>query len=103
MADIASAPLHACYADELVSAVRAWAEPATINNVPVQQEGGLIGVLENINGDITGAPVPAADQRVRNVMRPLAQDMLVEGRQPSRIHSRICSSRRTTGSSSATA
>jgi hypothetical protein len=52
VADIASTPLHACYADDLVSSVRPWADAATINNVAVREGSELIGVLENVNGDI---------------------------------------------------
>ena len=58
---------------------RAWAEAGTINNVPVTRNGRIVGMLENVNGEIDGAPTPAADEKVGSAMRPLSDDMLIEG------------------------
>src|SRR4051794_9952635 len=80
---IAAHPLHMAYPSDKVGAVRVWARDATLNNVPVTREGHVIGVLENISGELLDEPSPDDDDaRAVHSMRPLAGDMLVEGRRP---------------------
>ncbi len=82
-AHVATAPLRTAHVAQAVSAVRAWAEPAAINNVPVVRDGRVVGVLENVNGDYPTQSRPA-DGRARDRMRQLEADMLLEGRTPLR-------------------
>jgi CBS domain-containing protein len=52
----------------------------TLNNLPVVGSNGeIIGVLENVNGEVRGVNRPRGDvQTVRFSMRPLSDRMLVE-------------------------
>lgn len=72
-----------------LTTVRAAATPAeaerlaagkTLNNLPVVDPNGeIIGVLENVNGEIPGGERPRRDVRaVRFSMRPLSDRVLVE-------------------------
>src|SRR5690242_20102191 len=82
--DIASFPIDSCSPDQTLAAVRAWASPATFNNIPVALDGEVVGVVENVNGDRADAIYPRDESLVRDMMRPLAQEMLVEAREPLR-------------------
>jgi len=78
VAHVTTSPLLNAQAQERVHVVRSWAEPAAINNVPVVERGVVIGVLENVAGDIAEAPRPSDDQHAGQAMRRLAADMLLE-------------------------
>jgi hypothetical protein len=69
---VAASPLLWTPAQEPVRVVRSWAKQAGINNVPVEAEGVIVGVLENVSGDLEDAPQPADDQRAGQAMRRLA-------------------------------
>jgi hypothetical protein len=88
VAHIATAPLRVAHPRQTVAAVRAWASPDAINNVPLQRDGAIIGVVENLNGDLPASPTgvppkaPQEDNRMEAVARRLSGDMLIEGREP---------------------
>jgi hypothetical protein len=88
VAHVATSPLRVAYPAQTIAAVRAWASLDAINNVPVSRDGAIIGVVENINGDLPAAPrgvppeAPRDEDRVSAVARLLSGDMLIEGRQP---------------------
>ncbi len=88
VAHVATAPLRVAYPSQTVVEIRAWASLDAINNVPLCREGAVIGVVENLNGDLRPSPrgippeAPHDDQRVDAVARRLSSDMLIEGRQP---------------------
>jgi hypothetical protein len=83
---VATSPLRASFPGQTALSVRAWAREDAINNVPVRFDGEVIGVVENILGDLspeTGATPPPDDgTRIEQAMRRLAGDMLIEGAQP---------------------
>ena len=72
----------AAHVTEPVSSVRAWAAELRFNNVPVQKDGQIVGVLENLFGEITHRPRPPEQGSSKQLMRPLAGDMLIEGKAP---------------------
>ncbi len=60
---VATSPLSVAYPDQSVAEVRSWAGPARINNAPVRVGDSIIGVIENLNGDLEPGPAgwpPAA-------------------------------------------
>jgi len=85
---VATSPLAVAHPSQTIAAVRAWAAPAAINNVPVQRDGHIVAVVENVNGDVAPSPngipprAPSDGQAVKAVARPLAGDMLIEARMP---------------------
>jgi hypothetical protein len=85
---VATAPLLVAHPAETVATVRAWANAAAINNVPVRRDGRIVAVVENLLGDLQPTPnnvpprAPRDPDRVDAVARPLSGDMLIEGRHP---------------------
>ena len=75
-------PIAPCDRSAQMEEVVAWAQPASFNNVPVAQDGVVIGVVENLLGEYSGLPTPARTGRARDVMRALAGDMLVDSSEP---------------------
>ena len=77
---VAHRPLTTISATDRVEQARAIAEAQTLNNLPVvDAEQGVIGVLENLNGEIPGYARPREDVRsVRYAMRPLSDRILIE-------------------------
>jgi predicted transcriptional regulator len=75
---VATSPLLSADAREPVRVVRSWAEAAAISNVPVVERGIVVGVLENVAGDLLDAPRPLDAQQSGQAMRRLAADMLIE-------------------------
>lgn len=65
-----------------VNTVRGWAEGMRFNNIPVQQDGQIVGVLENLFGEIADWPRPPEQGSSLRAMRSLAGDMLIEGKAP---------------------
>src|SRR4051812_35624409 len=72
---VATSPLSVAYPKQRVAEVRSWAGPAKINNVPVRAGDGIIGVIENLNGDLEPGPggwppaVPADGEFAGSVKR----------------------------------
>jgi predicted transcriptional regulator len=62
--------------EEAQNVAAAW----TMNNLPVvAKDGAIVGVLENVNGEIETRPLPRDDvRRVEFSMQPLSDRMLVE-------------------------
>ncbi|WCB93801.1 hypothetical protein DSM104299_02517 [Baekduia alba] len=83
---LSSSPLRTAFLSDKVSTVRAWASAAAINYVPVRRNGRIVGVLENVIGDLLGTdagPRRASEEDlVHTAMRSLSSDMLIEGGQP---------------------
>jgi predicted transcriptional regulator len=85
VADIATLDLKTCSVGDRVRDVLPWAQEMHINNVPViGSEGAIIGVLENMNGDLSGESVPRPDARVADAMVGISPTRLVESREPLR-------------------
>lgn len=82
VAHIAESPLIAADSHETVASVRSWASLNTLNNIPVIRNGSIVGVLENINGDVVGVATPADHLQAGQANRSLTGDMLVEGECP---------------------
>src|SRR4051812_26485940 len=83
VAHVATAPLKEAFLEQTVEQVRTWTQPDSVNNVPVREGTRIVGVVENVNGDLEPETAcPAGDSRVGRAMRPLASDMLIEGSQP---------------------
>ena len=85
---VATTPLEVAHPNQTIGVIRAWAAAAKINNVPVQHDGRIVAVVENVNGDLApsrdGIPpqAPPEGQLVKSVARPLSGDMLIEARMP---------------------
>ena len=85
---VATAPLSVAYPNQSISEVRSWAGPAKINNVPVRVGESIVGVIENLNGDLEPGPggwppvAPADGELVASVKRNLATDMLIDASYP---------------------
>lgn len=77
---IAHTPLTTIAADATPAQAEAMASRLTLNNLPVvDRDDGVIGVLENVNGEVDLLPQPRGDVRfVKFAMRPLSDRMLVE-------------------------
>ena len=82
VAHIAESPIKVADVGESVSTVRSWSGPGTINNVPVTRSGVIVGVLENINGDVDGYATLPDNGKAGQALRNLSADMLVEGALP---------------------
>ena len=80
VAHIAHRPLRTVSARAGVAEALAIASSLTLNNLPVVDDSdGVVGVLENLNGEIEGYPRPRQDVRAaRFAMRPLSARMLIE-------------------------
>jgi predicted transcriptional regulator len=70
------------HGSESVATVKAWATELSFNNVPVEADGSIVGVIENLLGEIGGWPLPAENGACQQAMRRLAGDMLIEGKAP---------------------
>ncbi|MCW3101339.1 MAG: hypothetical protein JWL77_6957 [Chthonomonadaceae bacterium] len=83
---VSTADLSTAFPKQQVRTVRAWASAAAINNVPVRRDTAIVGVVENILGDLSQTrrvPAPPDDDAsVADAARPLGSDMLIEGSQP---------------------
>jgi predicted transcriptional regulator len=79
---VAHRPLTTVSATAAMGQAQAIAASQTLNNLPVVDDSdGIVGVLENLNGEIKDYPRPRVDVRaVRHAMRPLVGRMLVECR-----------------------
>lgn len=77
---IAHTPLTTIAADATPAHAQAMASRLTLNNLPVvDADDGIIGVLENVNGEVAPLPQPRGDVRfVKFAMRPLSDRMVVE-------------------------
>jgi predicted transcriptional regulator len=75
---IATSPLRSAATQERVRAVRAWAKAMGVDNVPVVARGAVVGVLENVSGDMPDVPRPADDESAGQAMTRLSADMLIE-------------------------
>lgn len=75
-------PIEPCDRSAEMEVVASWAEPASFNNVPVTQDGVVIGVVENLLGEYSGLPASPRTGKARNAMRALAGDMLVDASEP---------------------
>lgn len=53
--DVATSPLSVAFPTQSVGEVRRWAGPAGLNNVPVRVGDSIVGVVENLNGDLEPA------------------------------------------------
>ena len=80
VAHIAHRPLRTVSAGARIAEALAIASSLTLNNIPVVDDSdGVVGVLENLNGEIDGHPRPREDVRAaRFAMRPLSARMLIE-------------------------
>jgi CBS domain-containing protein len=79
---VAQRPLLTISARAGIGEARGLAANLTLNNLPVVDDtGSIIGVLENLNGEIPDYARPREDVRVvRHAMRSLTDRMLVESR-----------------------
>lgn len=79
---LAAGPLKAAHYGEQMMSISAWASAAAFNNVPVKRDGEVVGVIENINGDLQDAPIPRRVGTAGEQMRRLHAGMLIEGATP---------------------
>jgi hypothetical protein len=85
---VATSPLSVAYPNQSVAEVRSWAGLAKINNVPVRLGDSIVGVIENLNGDLEPGPggwppaAPADGELVGSAKRDLATDMLIDASYP---------------------
>lgn len=88
VAHVATSGLEVAHWNQRISEIRPWASERAFNNVPVRADDRIVGVVENINGDLAASPdgvppeAPADADRVSAVARRLSSDMLIEGRLP---------------------
>src|SRR5437763_11924892 len=80
VAHVAHHPLITISALASIAEARAIATSQTLNNLPVVDDSdGIVGVVENLNGEIVNYALPREDVRaVRYAMRPLSDRMLIE-------------------------
>lgn len=77
---VAHRPLRTISARASIGEAHAIATSQTLNNLPVLDDSdGIVGVIENLNGEIDNYARPREDVRaVRFAMRPLSDRMLIE-------------------------
>ena len=82
MADVASFSLITCGADWRVHAAIGLAQEKQLNNLPVERNGEIVGVLENLLGEQSESPPPNGALTADAAKQALDPRMLVEAREP---------------------